>query len=130
MRLEAIILVGLGVFFGIIGAIYWFTSYEDSGTMMLVGCGLLGLLPGSYYYFWHRRMGARVEDRDDAEIAEGAGTINSFPGSSIWPFTLGIGAFVLVLSLVFGIWLLLVGIGLILSALIGVTAESRRGGSV
>ena len=46
----------------------------------------------------------RPEDRPDATIAEGAGVINSFPGSSIWPFILGMGAFVLVLAFVFGIW--------------------------
>jgi len=130
MRIEALFLVGLGIFFGIVGIIYWFTSYEQSGTMMLVGTCFLGILPGSYYYYWHRRMGQRVEDRNDATIAEGAGTISSFPGTSIWPFILGGGAFFLVLALVFGIWLLFIGVALILTALIGVTAESRRGGNV
>jgi hypothetical protein len=130
MRIEALFLLGLGVFFGVVGAIYWFTSYEDAGTMMLVGAGLLGLLPGGYYFYWHRRMGDRPEDRSDAEIADGAGTVDSFPGSSIWPFVLGMGAFFSALSMVFGFWLLPVGVGLILTALIGVTAESRRGGNV
>ncbi len=57
---------------------------------MLVGTCTLGFLPGSYYFYWHRRMGQRVEDRDDASIAEGAGDINSFPAppsglsSSAW----------------------------------------------
>ena len=130
MRVEAILLLFLGVFFGIVGLVYWFWSYEDAGTAMLVGTCTLGFLPGSYYYYWHRRMGARVEDRDDASIAEGAGEINSFPGSSIWPFVLGMGAFLTVISLVFGIWLILPGITLILTALVGVTAESRRGGHI
>ena len=130
MRVEAILLLFLGVFFGIVGIVYWFWSYEDAGTMMLAGTAALGFLPGSYYYFWHRRMGKRVEDRDDASIEEGAGVIESFPSTSIWPFVLGMGAFLTVLSLVFGIWLIFLGIPLILSALTGVTAESRRGGHV
>ena|ERR1700728_2517256 len=130
MRVEAILLLFLGVFFGIVGIVYWFWSYEDAGTMMLAGTAALGFLPGGYYFYWHRRMGQRVEDRDDASIAEGAGDINSFPGSSIWPFVLGMGAFLTVLSLVFGIWLILPGITLILTAAVGVTAESRRGGHV
>jgi hypothetical protein len=75
-------------------------------------------------------MGKRVEDRDDASIAEGAGDIDSFPNSSIWPFVLGMGAFLTVNSLVFGIWLIFPGISLILTALVGVTAESRRGGHI
>jgi hypothetical protein len=130
MRIEAMFLLFLGVFFGIVGLVYWFWSYEDGGGMMLLGTSLLGFVPGSYYYFWHRRMGNRVEDRDDATIEEGAGDINSFPSSSIWPFVLGMGAFLTVLSLVFGIWLMLLGVPLILTAATGVTAESRRGGHV
>ena len=130
MRVEAILLLFLGVFFGIVGIVYWFWSYEDAGTAMLVGTSALGFLPGGYYFFWHRRMGQRVEDRDDASIEEGAGDINSFPGSSIWPFVLGMGAFTVVLSLVFGVWLAFIGVPLILTALTGVTAESRRGGTV
>ncbi len=129
MRIEALFLIFLGAFFGIVGIIYWFTSYDDGGGMMLLGTSLLGFVPGSYYFFWHRRMGRRTEDRD-ASIEEGAGIINSFPGSSIWPFVLGMGAFTMVLSMVFGVWLAFIGIPLILTALVGVTAESRRGGHV
>jgi hypothetical protein len=130
MRVEAIILLFLGVFFGLVGLVYWFWSYEDAGTAMLVGTCTLGFLPGSYYFYWHRRMGQRVEDRDDASIQEGAGEINSFPSTSIWPFVMGMGAALTVVSLVFGVWLIFPGISLILTALVGVTAESRRGGHI
>jgi hypothetical protein len=130
MRIEAMFLLFLGAFFGVVGIIYWFTSYEDGGTMMLAGTAALGFLPGSYYLFWHRRMGKRLEDRSDAAIEEGAGVVDSFPGSSIWPFVMGMGAFLTVLALVFGVWLIFLGIPLILTALTGVTAESRRGGHV
>ncbi len=130
MKTEAFVLLGVATFFGIVGAVYWFTSYEDGGTMMLVGTCLLGLLPGSYYYWWHRRMGDRPEDRSDATIEDGAGEIATFPGSSIWPFVLGMGAFMLILAFAFGIWFFFPAVGLILTALVGVTAESRRGGHV
>jgi hypothetical protein len=129
MKIEALFLLFLGAFFGLVGLVYWFWSYEDGGGVMLLGATLLGFLPGSYYFFWHRRMGNRLEDRD-AEIAEGAGEIDSFPSSSIWPFVMGMGAFTTVLGLVFGIWFLFLGVPLILTALTGVTAESRRGGRV
>jgi len=130
VRVEAVILLFLGVFFGLVGIVYWFWSYEDAGTAMLIGTCTLGFLPGSYYFYWHRRMGQRVEDREDASIEEGAGEINSFPGTSIWPFVMGMGAALTVVSLVFGIWLIFPGISLILTALVGVTAESRRGGHI
>ena len=100
--------------------------------VMLAGTCALGFLPGSYYFFWHRRMGqGRVEDRERRLHGGGCtGVIDSFPGSSIWPFVLGMGAFLTVLALVFGVWLIFFGVPLILTALVGVTAESRRGGHV
>lgn len=145
MKIEALFLIGVGIFFGCVGLVYWFLSYDDGGGMMLLGTCLLGLLPGSYYFYWYRRMrgskffywgrlenksGIRHEDRPDATIAEGAGIISAFPGSSIWPFVMGMGAFLLVLGLVFGIWIAIPGVSLMVSSLIGVTAESRRGGHV
>src|SRR5580698_6777317 len=56
--------------------------------------------------------------------------VESFPGSSIFPFTLGMGAFFTVLALVFGIWFLVPGLGLAAWAIFGATAEGRRGGHV
>jgi hypothetical protein len=143
VKIESSFLIGVGIFFGCVALIYWFLSYEDGGAMMLVGTACLGMLPGSYYFFWHRRfnghkyffwgktdqvVGTRPEDRNDATIEDGAGVISAFPSNSVWPFTLGMGAFGLLLSFVFGTWLALVGVSLILTALVGVTAESRRGG--
>ena len=145
MKIESLFLLGVGVFFGCIGLIYWFLSYEDGGFLMLLGTTCLGFLPGGFYFYWHRRfkgyrfffwgrldrvVGDRPEDRPDATIADGAGVISSFPGSSIWPFILGMGAFTLLLAFVFGVWLFIPGASLLFTALIGVTAESRRGGHV
>ncbi len=142
MKIESWLLLTISFFFGLIGIVYWFTSYEDGGSVMLIGSCFFGALPGLYYFFWYRRFKGskyyffgrtnktvtRDEDRDDATIAEGAGVIASFPGSSIWPFVLAMGAFVFLLSMVFGVWLTFIGVGLILFALTGATAESRRGG--
>ena len=130
MRIEALFLIGIAIFFGIVGTIYWFWSYEQGGTVMLVGTTILGLFPGGYYLWWSRRMKPRPEDRTDASIEEGHGVIGSFPNSSIWPFVLGMGLFLVVLSMVFGLWLLAPGAALVVSALVGVTAESRRGGTI
>ena len=144
MKSESIILLFLGAFFGVVGLVYWFWGYEDGGSVMLLGATLLGFLPGLYYFFWHRRFhghkyffwgkihgaGDRPSDREDADLADGAGEVDAFPGSSIWPFVLGMGAFFTVLALVFGVWLMFLGVPLILTALTGVTAESRRGGEI
>jgi hypothetical protein len=133
VRIEALFLLGVATFFGLVGILYWFWAYDGTtsgGTMMLVGTTLLGFLPGSYYLWWSRRMKPRPEDLPDASMASGAGVIGSFPSSSIWPFVLGMGLFLMVLSMVFGLWLIAPGGSLVISAVIGVTAESRRGGTI
>jgi len=43
---------------------------------------------------------------------------------------LGMGLFLMMLSIAFGLWLFAPGVTLVLSALIGVTVESRRGGTI
>ena len=82
----------VGIFFGVIGVVYWFWGYEDGGFLMLLAPMGLGLLPGSYYLWWSHRMkpGPRTSR---GRIEEGEGTVDAFPSSSIWPFLLGMGAF-------------------------------------
>jgi len=128
MRVEAKLLLGLGLFFGLMCAVYWNWSLENAGGVMMFAGMLLGFLPGGYYYWWSRRMKPRPEDDPQATQAQGAGVVGAFPGTSIWPFTMGMGAFFCVLGLVFGIWMLVPGLGLFGWALFGGTAEGRRGG--
>jgi hypothetical protein len=131
LKTESLILLGLGLFFGFMGIVYWLWGHEDGGGVMLLGSFLLGMLPGFYYLWWYRRSGGnRPEDRDDATVQDGAGVVDSFPSTSIWPFVLGIGCFSMVLALVFGVWFAVPGIALLVAAFVGVTAESRRGGDV
>jgi Cytochrome c oxidase subunit IV len=130
MKVEAKILIGLGLFFGTMCAVYWRWSVEDAGGVMMFAGMLLCFLPGSYYYWWSRRMKARPEDDPHSTQAQGAGVIGSFPGTSIWPLTMAAGCFFLVLALVFGIWLIVPALALVVWALLGGTAEGRRGGKV
>lgn len=130
MRAEAIVLLFVGFFFGMVALAYWFLSYEDAGSVMLVGTFLLGSVPGFYYLWWSRRMSPRPSDNPEATVDDGQGVVGSFPGSSIWPFVLGLGATFVALALVFGVWTLAVGLFLAIAALVGVIFESRRGGLV
>lgn len=130
MKMESYLLLIVAAFGAVICAVYWFTGYEDGGTVMLAGTGLLGLLPGSYYFWWSRRMTPRAEDDPEATQAQGAGVVGVFPGSSIWPFVLGVAALLVALALVFGFWTAIFGFTLAVSAVIGVIVESRRGGVI
>jgi hypothetical protein len=129
MKNEAKLLLGLGTFFGIMVTVYWNWGHENAGSVMMFAGMLLCFLPGSYYYFWSRRMPPRAEDDENATQTQGAGVVGAFPSTSIWPFTMGMGAFFVVLALVFGIWMLIPGLSLVVWALFGGTAEGRRGGS-
>ena len=130
MKVNGTFLAAIGVFFGIVALVYWFTAYEDAGFLMLIGSALLGLLPGGYYLWWSRRMKPLEGDVADATVADGAGTIDSFPGSSIWPFLLGMAALFATLTFIFGLWLAPIALALGLSAVIGGVVESRRGGTI
>lgn len=133
-RVEALVLLGTAFFFAIICLVYWFTSYEHAGSVMLLMTVFLGFIPGAYLFWWGAKRGgnmpARAEDSDDAELEDGAGTIGAFPSSSIWPFCLGISAAVVCLALVFGAWLGVLGGAGVVATLIGYTMESRRGGYI
>ena len=129
MKVEARVLLSLGLFFGLMVAVYWFWGHENAGSVMMFAGMLLCFVPGGYYYWWSRRMKPRPEDNPKATQAQGAGVVGAFPSTSIWPFTMGMGAFLVVLALVFGIWFLIPGLGLVAWALFGGTSEGRRGGS-
>jgi len=129
MRVESKVLLSLGLFFGVMVTVYWNWGHENAGSVMIFSGMLLCFLPGGYYYWWSRRMKPRPEDDPQATQAQGAGVVGAFPGTSIWPFTLGMGAFFIVLALVFGVWLLVPGLGLVGWAMFGGTSEGRRGGT-
>lgn len=128
MRVEALFLLFIASFCAVAAAIYWFTGYEDGGTVMLTASSLLGLLPGSYYLWWSKRMTPRAEDDPEATQADGAGVVGAFPSTSVWPFVFGLGFLMIALALVFGLWSGIFGGSVIISGIVGVIVESRRGG--
>ncbi len=127
MKTEGSIFAGLGVFFVVITTIYWFTSYEDAGSTLLLTTVGLGAIPGAWLIWISRRHPPRLEDRYDASIEEGAGRIGSFPESSVWPLGFAGGLSLVALGLVFGIWLALPGLLVMLISMIGAVLEGRRG---
>ena len=135
MKVDGRFLAIIGVFCLLMGIAYIvFTSMaqipEEGGFAMLLGAAGLGFLPGAYYLWWDKRMKPLPGDVPDADTATSAGTIDAFAASSIWPFIFGMGAMFAALTFVFGLWLAPIAAGLILSAAIGFTVESRRGGTV
>ncbi len=127
MKTEGYVFAGLGAFFVVITTIYWFTSYEDAGSTLLLTTVGLGAIPGAWLIWISRRHPPRLEDRSDATIAEGAGRIGSFPESSVWPLGFAGGLSLVALGLVFGVWLAIPGLLVMLISIIGAILEGRRG---
>ena len=129
MKTETIVVASSMLFLAVIGAVYWFTSYEPTGSTLLAVGALAYLLLGGYLYFRRRRMrGLRPEDRPDATQAEAAGAVGYFPAASVWPAALGLGVVLVAVGLVFGPWFYLVGGIVVVGAVIGyaVEAEARH----
>src|SRR5690242_17791069 len=103
----------------------WWTQYDSVnhqvewiGVVALALSSLLCLMCGGYFWFVSRRIDLRPEDRDDAEIADGAGEIGFFSPGSYYPFGLGLACVVTGIGLVyFYWWLMAVGmVGVLLGA--------------
>ena len=128
MKVEWRLFAGAGAFFAVTTSLYWFVSYEHAGSTMLGLSVPAFLMLGGWLLLQSRRHGLRPEDRADATIEEGDEEIGYFPSSSVWPLVLGLGALALANSLVFGLGLAAVGVGLVVTAAVGYAAEANAKG--
>jgi hypothetical protein len=127
MKVEGLLFAMISAFLLSITLVYWLLSRDPTGTTALGLSGGLAFIVGYYLLFTSRRMEARPEDRPDAEIAEGAGEVGFFAPHSWWPFFAGF-AFILVgLGLIFGTFMLVIGLGAIAVAVVGFTFEFYLG---
>jgi hypothetical protein len=100
--------------------LYWFTSYEDAGTVLLALAGVLALWFGAYLWLQQRRAAAaRAEDEDE-------GGPLYLPHASAWPFAIGLGAATVANGLVLGIWVVVPGAALLALGIGGFIHQSRH----
>jgi cytochrome c oxidase subunit IV len=127
MKVEGWLFIGCGVFF--IGAdiVYWYTSYDPTGTTALALAVGLALLAGFYVLFTGRRLPVRPEDNPEGEIVEGTGEIGFFSPHSWWPLFLGFSGAVAFAGIAIGWWLFLIGMLMVLFSSIGFVFEYYRG---
>jgi hypothetical protein len=115
------------------GVYAWWTWYDSGrvewiGTVALALTGLLTLMCGGYFWFVSRRIDLRPEDRNDAEIADGAGEIGFFSPGSYYPFGMAAAASVAGLGLVFWMpWLIATGMVAVLIGSAGLLFEYYTG---
>jgi hypothetical protein len=120
MKAEAWIFGICTIFFLLVAPAYWFITYDWTGTSALTMTTLLTLLVTFYLGFHASKMEPRPEDREDAEIADGAGELGFFPPYSWWPLWAGLTLGVIVFATAMAAWwLVLIGVGLGTLALCG-----------
>ena len=129
MKIETMIFAIVGVFFLPVAIVYGFMTEwtEWVGIIGLLLAFGLGVMISSYIMVTGRRVGLRPEDREDAEIHEGAGEQGHFSPWSWWPLALGAAAATSFLGVAVGWWILFIGAGIALVALVGWVFEYSRG---
>ena len=128
MRSESWIFGFITLFFVIVSPVYWYMSGEWAGTAALIMTALLSGMVTVYLGFHASKMEPRPEDRQDAEIADGAGELGFFPPYSWWPLWCAGSLAVIVYGVALGAWwLVIIGIGLGALALSGWVFEYYRG---
>ena len=119
MKTEYKIFAGVAAFLFGAAAVYGAYTYGEVGNLEWIGfvalilSGLLCSMCGGFFWFVARRIDLRPEDREDGEIAEGAGEVGFFSPGSYWPFGLALAASTAGLGLVFWQWWL-VALGMIM----------------
>jgi len=127
MKIEAYIFGLIAVFLLLVSPSYWLFTEDPTGTSALVMSFGLAALVTFYLGFHAQRMDPRPEDRKEAEVVDGAGELGFFPPYSWWPLWCASSLGVCVLGVVFGWWLLIIGVCLGAVALNGWVFEYYRG---
>ena len=127
MRAETLIVGITALFFGVTAPIYWYVSYDPTGTAALIMTFLLLGLVAFYLGVVARQIPQRPEDNTEGEIVEGAGELGFFPPYSWWPLYAALSLSVVVLGIVYGWWLFIIGAGLMALSVSGWVYEYYRG---
>jgi Cytochrome c oxidase subunit IV len=127
VKVEGLLFFSGFIFFSIAAVVYGLLSGEPAGTAALAFTAGLAFLVGFYLLFTASRIDSRPEDRQDAEIADGAGDLGFYSPHSWWPLAVGFSAAVTFAGIVFGWWLFIIGAGLGGLAVVGLVFEYYRG---
>lgn len=113
MRVESYLFGGVALFFAVEAAGYGWFSREPAGTAALIVSCLMSSLVAFFLAVQRRRRGGRPEDTKEGEIADRAGPVDFFPPRSPWPPVAAAGFALAALGVVFGLWLFLIGFGVL-----------------
>ncbi|MFF6998900.1 cytochrome c oxidase subunit 4 [Streptomyces sp. NPDC008313] len=123
MKSEAYLFGGVALFFLVTDIAYIVFAREPAGMAALA---VSFLMSGAIAFFCaanYRRNGGRPEDRPDSEVADRAGALDFFPPHSGYPPLLGLGIALLAVGVVYGLWLFLIGFGVMSAGVFGMVFQ-------
>ena len=127
MKVEAWIFAAIGAFLVPLSLWYWLVSDEHAGALLLVLGGVAMLLLASYSVGVMRGRPPRPEDRPDATPDAAAGhVVGVFPGSSIWPLVIALGATIAAYGVAFTAWISAPGLAVALLGIAGYVREASH----
>ena len=128
MKAEAWVFISTTIFFVLVTPAYWLLTGDWTGTSALTMTTLLALMVAVYLGFHAVKMEPRPEDRQDAEVSDGAGELGFFPPFSWWPLWCALTLATMVYATAYGAWWLFILGGVLgFVALSGWVFEYYRG---
>ena len=126
MKLSSRLFLFLAAFDVGAAILYLTMSGDQAGlTMLFLAAGLHGII-GVYLWLLARRYAAGPEDRADAEISDGAGTVGFFSAGSVWPFAIGLTATICAVGAIYTPLTAMAGGVLLVGASLGLATEYWR----
>jgi hypothetical protein len=116
------VFVGIGGFILLMAAVYWATSDEEAGIVLLALSAVLAGWSATYLWLQLHRQPRTTAEAPTPEPEAAA----YLPHASVWPFAIGLGAATALNGLVLGIWVLLPGAALMLLGVGGFVVQTRR----
>ncbi|WP_214466808.1 cytochrome c oxidase subunit 4 [Microbacterium flavescens] len=130
----------LAAFFALVGVIYtiwnilahpdvpWYNGIEWVGSVALIFTALMGALIAFYIGRVHNAQGGELpEDILTADIDDGDPELGEFSPWSWWPIVLAFSAALAMIGLAVGAWMVPIGVGVFVVAIVGWVYEYYRG---
>ncbi|MBQ0986954.1 cytochrome c oxidase subunit 4 [Streptomyces sp. F63] len=120
MKAEALVFTGVAGFFAVLTVLYavW-GSVEPAGTAVLLLSFVMSALVSLFLWIQYAQRGARPQDRGHAAVHESAGPLAFFSPRSYYPVLTAAGTALLGVGVVYGLWLFLVGVGVLIPGIAG-----------
>lgn len=124
------LLLGMAAFLLVASAGYWFLSYEEAGSVLLLLSSGLVLIAGGYLVVSTRGAPKPASASEAGGGGAGHGTEGDdhpyLPHASVWPLGVGAGSVVLANGLALGLWAVVPGLIIVAGSIVGYARQSRN----